>query len=138
MAGRITGLAAGDGYLFAGGANGGVFRKTLTTSPAPSDDGPWQPISDGILSLSTGDLEYHDAPSGTRPARPTPAAPPTSAPACTATRARPSSHAAAQFTDADRLGGTELESRGINKVRFDDVHHWAYAATTRGLWRLLR
>jgi hypothetical protein len=46
--------------LFAGGANGGVFRKKLNNLADPSDDGAWEPISDGILSLSTGDLEYHD------------------------------------------------------------------------------
>ncbi|MEP6761752.1 MAG: glycosyl hydrolase, partial [Sporichthyaceae bacterium] len=59
VGGRITGLAAGGGYLFAGGANGGVFRKKLNAASV-GDDGAWEPISDGILSLSTGDLEWHD------------------------------------------------------------------------------
>jgi hypothetical protein len=54
--------------LFAGGANGGVFRKKLNNLADPSDDGAWEPISDGILSLSTGDLESTTARSGTRPA----------------------------------------------------------------------
>lgn len=35
VAGRITGLAAGDGYLFAGGANGGVFRRKLHGAREP-------------------------------------------------------------------------------------------------------
>jgi diguanylate cyclase (GGDEF)-like protein len=60
VAGRITGLAAGNGWVFAGGANGGVFRKSLggDKKPGGGDDSGWQPISDDILSLSTGDLVY--------------------------------------------------------------------------------
>src|SRR5512133_1987292 len=46
VAGRNMGLAVGGGYLFAGGANGGVFRKALNVASNPNDDGPWQPISD--------------------------------------------------------------------------------------------
>jgi hypothetical protein len=136
VAGRMTGLAAGDGYLFAGGANGGVFRKKLNNLADPSDDGAWEPISDGILSLSTGDLEYHNGALwyATGEAN-TGGTSYVGAGLYHNSRATSSSLATAQFTDADRLGGTELESRGINKVRFDDVHHWAYAATTRGLWR---
>jgi hypothetical protein len=136
VAGRTTGLAAGDGYLFAGGANGGVFRKRLNNAADPSDDGPWQAISDGILSLSTGDLEYHDGSLwyATGEAN-TGATSYVGAGMFRNPRAADANLATAQFTDADRLGGTELESRGINKVRFDDAGHWAYAATTRGLWR---
>jgi hypothetical protein len=136
VAGRMTGLAAGDGYLFAGGANGGVFRKQLNNAADPADDGPWQAISDGILSLSTGDLEYHDGALwyATGEAN-TGATSYVGAGIFRNPRAGDANLANAQFTDADRLGGTELESRGINKVRFDDVSHWAYAATTRGLWR---
>ena len=136
VAGRMTGLAAGDGYLFAGGANGGVFRKKLNNLADPSDDGAWEPISDGILSLSTGDLEYHDGALwyATGEAN-TGGTSYVGAGLYHNSRAANASLATAQFTDADRLGGTELESRGINKVRFDDIHHWAYAATTRGLWR---
>jgi hypothetical protein len=135
VGGRITGLAAGGGYLFAGGANGGVFRKKLNAASV-SDDGPWEAISDGILSLSTGDLEWHDNALwyATGEAN-TGATSYVGSGMYRNPRATAASLAAAQFTDADRLGGTEMESRGINKVRFDDVHHWAYAATTRGLWR---
>jgi hypothetical protein len=136
VAGRITGLAVGGGYLFAGGANGGVFRKALNNETNPSDDGPWQPISDAILSLSTGDLEYHDGALwyATGEAN-TGATSYVGSGMYRNPRADSPDAGAAQFTDGDRLGGTALESRGINKVRFDDVHHWAYAATTRGLWR---
>jgi hypothetical protein len=136
VAGRTTGLAAGDGYLFAGGANGGVFRKKLNDAGDPGDDGAWQPISDGILSLSTGDLEYHDGALwyATGEAN-TGGTSYVGAGMYRNPRAASANLATARFTDGDRLGGTELESRGINKVRFDDVTHWAYAATTRGLWR---
>jgi hypothetical protein len=136
VAGRMTGLAAGDGYLFAGGANGGVFRKKLNNAANPNDDGPWEPISDGILSLSTGDLEYHNGALwyATGEAN-TGATSYVGSGMYVNPRVTSSNVATAQFTESDRLGGTELESRGINKVRFDDVHHWAYAATTRGLWR---
>lgn len=136
VAGRMTGLAAGGGYLFAGGANGGIFRRALNNVANPGDDGPWEPLSDSILSLSTGDLEYHDGALwyATGEAN-TGATSYVGAGMYRNPRATSASLATAQFTDADRLGGTELESRGINKVRFDDVHHWAYAATTRGLWR---
>jgi hypothetical protein len=135
VGGRVTGLAAGGGYLFAGGANGGVFRKKLNGASV-SDDGPWEALSDGILSLSTGDLEWHDNALwyATGEAN-TGATSYVGSGMYRNPRATSATLATAQFTDADRLGGIELESRGINKVRFDDVHHWAYAATTRGLWR---
>lgn len=136
VAGRMTGLAAGGGYLFAGGANGGVFRRALNNASDPSDDGPWQAISDGILSLSTGDLEFHNGALwyATGEAN-TGATSYVGAGMYVNARATDPNLGTAQFTDGDRVGGTELESRGINKVRFDDVHNWAYAATTRGLWR---
>jgi hypothetical protein len=136
VAGRVTGLAAGGGYLFAGGANGGVFRKKLNDPGNPADDGPWQPISDGILSLSTGDLEYHDGALwyATGEAN-TGGTSYVGAGMFRNARAASPDLGTARFKDGDRLGGTELESRGINKVRFDDVAHWVYAATTRGLWR---
>ncbi|MFJ9447410.1 glycosyl hydrolase, partial [Kitasatospora sp. NPDC101235] len=50
VTGRITGLAAdNDGYVYAGGANGGVFRSR-------TGGGQWQSISDKLPSLSTGTL----------------------------------------------------------------------------------
>jgi hypothetical protein len=137
VGGRITGLAAGGGYLFAGGANGGVFRKSLGASLGnPADDGVWEPISDGILSLSTGDLEFHDGALwyATGEAN-TGATSYVGSGVYRNPRATSANLGTAQFTDGDRVGGVELESRGINKLRFDDVHGWAYAATTRGLWR---
>lgn len=50
VTGRITGIAADDqGYVYAGGANGGVFRST-------TGGGHWKPIADKLPSLSTGTL----------------------------------------------------------------------------------
>jgi hypothetical protein len=39
-----------------------------------------------------------------------------------------------RFSQADRVGGAELESRSINQLKFDGEGR-VYAATTRGLWR---
>jgi hypothetical protein len=126
VGGRVTGLAVGNGYLFAGGANGGLFRKKL-------QGGRWEPISDGILSSSTGDLLY-DAKAdllwyATGEAN-------TGATSYTgagvyllrnATRAR-------QLAAGDRVGKAELESRSINQLKLDGAGN-VYAATSRGLWR---
>jgi hypothetical protein len=127
VAGRITGLAVGNGYMFAGGANGGVFRKRL------GPGGRWQPISDGILALSTGDLVY-DAKADTLWYATGEAN--TGATTYTGAgvyRLRKASTARG-FSQTDRVGGAELESRGINQIKFDG-HGLVYAATTRGLWR---
>src|SRR6266508_2415292 len=55
VAGRMTGLAVGGGYIYAGGADGGVFRS--------SDGGAtWAPLTDGLPTLSVGDVAF--APDG--------------------------------------------------------------------------
>lgn len=132
VAGRITGLATGNGYLFAAGANGGVFRKSLGADRASTgDDGEWTPISDAILSLSTGDLVY-DADAdvlwyATGEAN-------TGATSYAGAGVfRLANASTGTFSQTDRVGGTELESRGINQLKLSDS--WIYAATTRGLWR---
>ncbi len=53
VTGRITGLTAdADGWVYAAGANGGVWRRnTGAANPA------WQPIADQLPSLSSGDLQ---------------------------------------------------------------------------------
>jgi len=127
VAGRVTGLAAGRGHVWAGGANGGVFRKELN-----SRHSDWEPISDRILAESTGDLVYDEGADtlwyATGEAN-------TGATTYTGAGVYRLRHArSGSFTDADRVGGDELESRGINQLKFDG-NGLVYAATTRGLWR---
>jgi hypothetical protein len=133
VAGRITGLAAGNGWVFAGGANGGVFRKSLgdDKQPGGGDDTSWQPISDDILSLSTGDLLY-DAGQDTLWYATGEAN--TGGTSYTGAGVYRLEHASTgSFSLSDRVGGTELESRGINQLKIGGGY--IYAASTRGLWR---
>ncbi|MCW3820485.1 glycosyl hydrolase [Micromonospora sp. DR5-3] len=127
VAGRVTGLAAGNGWTFAGGANGGVFRKKL------GNGGTWQPISDGILALSTGDLVYDAKADTLWYATGEANTGATSYAGAGVYRLRKASTARG-FSQADRVGGDELESRSINQLKFDGAG-WVYAATSRGLWR---
>src|SRR5829696_291516 len=122
VTGRITGLAVAEGAVFAAGADGGVWRSTSGT-------GNWQPIADGLPSISSGDLAigpdkalwYATGEANTggtsyvgsgvyRLANPT----------------------QGTLSASDRVGGTELESTTIYHVRF--AGGIAYAATIRGLW----
>jgi photosystem II stability/assembly factor-like uncharacterized protein len=124
VAGRITGLAAGGGYVYAGGADGGVFRSA-------DGGGTWTPLTDGLPTLSIGDLRL--APDGalwlaTGEAN-------TGATSYVGSGvyrlAKPKSGA---FSTTNRVGGSELESTTIGKVRFDGQGA-VYAATSRGLWK---
>jgi hypothetical protein len=124
VSGRVTGLAAGGGFLYAGGADGGVFRS--------GDNGAtWTSLSDGLPSLSTGDLAL--APDGalwlaTGEGN-------TGAESYLGTGVyRLTNPQTSVFSAASRVGGVELESSMINKLKFDEVGN-AYAATSRGLWR---
>ncbi|MET7835508.1 glycosyl hydrolase [Micromonospora sediminicola] len=127
VAGRVTGLAAGKGRMFAGGANGGVFRKKLGAG------GAWEPISDGILALSTGDLTYDERSDTLWYATGEANTGATSYVGAGVYRLRKAGTARG-FSSADRVGGDELESRSINQLKFDGAG-WVYAATSRGLWR---
>lgn len=125
VAGRVTGLAVNGDYMFAGGANGGIFRKKI-------NGGTWTPISDAILSLSTGDLLYDAGTDTLWYATGEANTGGTSYTGAGVYRLRNAS--TARFKKADRVGGDELESRGINQIKFDGAGR-VYAATTRGLWR---
>jgi photosystem II stability/assembly factor-like uncharacterized protein len=124
VSGRITGLAVGGGYLFIGGANGGVFRS--------GDKGQtWTPMTDGMPALSTGDLRL--APDGALWFASGEAN--TGATAFLGTGVyRLASPGSGSFTVGDRVGGPELESTFIGKLRFDGIGN-VYAATSRGVWR---
>jgi hypothetical protein len=123
VTGRITGLAADDsGYVYAGAANGGVWRSR-------SGGGHWQPISERLPSPSTGDLRLD--PKGrlwyaTGEAN-------TSATSFVGTGVYVLAHPrTGKFTPASRVGGTELESTIIRKLRFIGGTVWA--ATNRGAY----
>lgn len=124
VSGRIVGIAIGAGTIYIGGANGGVFRS--------SDDGQsFAPLTDGLPSLSVGDLRL--APDGalwlaTGEAN-------TGATAFLGSGVyRLASPSATTFALTDRVGGPELESTFIGKLRFDGVGN-VYAATSRGVWK---
>jgi len=124
VAGRVTGLAAGGGTLYAGGADGGVFRS--------ADGGStWTPLTDGLPALSIGDLRLAsdgalwlatgEANTGST----------TYVGSGVYRLAQPKTGV---FSVSDRVGGAELESTTIGKIRFDGSGT-AYAATSRGLWK---
>jgi hypothetical protein len=128
VAGRITGVAVDPAgtHVFAGGADGGVFRATLGSD---GTNGAWEPISDKLPTLSTGDVEYNDGSlwyatgeantGGTSYAG--------------SGVYRLTDPISGTFSPSDRVGGTELDSTVINKVRFDGKGH-VFAATNRGIY----
>jgi sugar lactone lactonase YvrE len=130
VTGRITGIAVGsDGTVYAGSADGGVFRSN-------NNGASWVAMADGLPTLSVGDLRI--APDGalwfaTGEGN-------TGSTAYVGSGVyRLTNPASGVFTEASRVGnnsdGTNpLAGRFINKIRFDDNGN-AYAATSRGLWR---
>jgi photosystem II stability/assembly factor-like uncharacterized protein len=124
VSGRIVGIAVGGGHIYIGGANGGVFRS--------GDDGhTFAPLTDGLPSLSVGDLRL--APDGalwlaTGEAN-------TGATAFLGSGVyRLAKPTTSTFALTDRVGGQELESTFVGKLRFDGNGN-VYAATSRGLWK---
>ncbi len=123
VTGRITALAADDaGNVYAGGADGGVWRST-------SGGGSWTPIADSLPSLSSGDLQLDDQGRlwyATGEAN-------TGGTSYVGTGVylldNPTS---GTFSPADRVGGDELESTTINAIRFAGGKAWI--ATLRGIW----
>ncbi len=129
VTGRVTGLATlpgqgtgGKDAVFAGGADGGVFRSL--------DGGTtWTAITSSLPTLSTGDLEI--APDGalwyaTGEAN-------TGGTSYVGTGVYRLEDPLTS-TAWQRVGGDELESTSINKVRFDADGN-VFAATFRGIWR---
>ena len=121
--GRITGIAADhDGWVYAGGADGGVWRR----GPAQTS---WTPIADGLGTLSTGDLRldaqgrlWYATGEGN-----TGGTSYVGQGVFLLTNPRTGT-----FTPSTRVGGTELESTVIQKIRFAGSKAWV--ATNRGLW----
>jgi len=127
VAGRITGLAVdvAHGKVYAAAAAGGIFRGNLT---GPSS---WQPIADALPTLSSGDLAYDEATDtlwyATGEAN-------TGGTSYVGTGVyRLTSPSTGTFAPSSRVGGTELESTVINKLRFDGGGK-VWAATNRGIW----
>ena len=123
VSGRITGIAADDnGAVYAASADGGIWRSL-------TGGGNWQPISDQLPTLSSGDLTlaadgslwYSSGEANTGGT--------SYAGAGVFRLAHPRTDS---FTMADRVGGRELESTTIGRVRFGGGRVWA--ATNRGIW----
>ena len=123
VTGRMTGLAADNsGYVYAAGADGGVWRSS-------TGGGNWTPIADGLPTLSSGDVVLANDGSlwyATGEAN-------TGATSYVGAGVyRLANPKTGTFQATDRVGGTELESTTINKLRFFDGKVWA--ATNRGLY----
>jgi hypothetical protein len=123
VTGRMTGVAADNsGYVYTAGANGGVWRSS-------TGGGNWTPIADQLPSLSSGDLVLASDGSlwyATGEAN-------TGGTSYVGSGVyRLGSPKTGQFTPDTRVGGSELESTVINKLRFFGGKVWA--ATNRGLY----
>lgn len=123
-AGRIVGLVVGGGAIYAGGANGGVFRS--------ADDGKtWTALTDGLPTLSVGDLRL--APDGALWLATGESNTGANSYVGTGVYRLPNPRTGV-FAVSNRVGGMELESTTIGKLRFDGIGR-VYAATSRGVWR---
>ena len=123
VSGRITGVAAdGAGDVYAASADGGVWRST-------TGGGHWQPISDKLPTLSSGDLTLAADGSLWFSSGEANTGGTAYAGAGVFRLANPKT---GQFTMADRVGGSELDSTTIGRVRFGGGRVWA--ATNRGIW----
>jgi hypothetical protein len=120
VSGRVVALAAGpDKVLYAGAANGGVFRS------AKGDGSDWVAITDGLPSLSVGDLSV--APDGA---------------VWLATGEANTGGTSYAGNGVYRwsggtwthVGGSALSGMTINKLQFDGAGS-VYAATSRGVWK---
>src|SRR3954471_20136138 len=126
VTGRIIGLAVDPthtGVIYAGGANGGVFRSS-------NNGGTWTSISDHLPALGVGALLTTSDGSlwlGTGEGT-------TGSDSYVGTGVyRLTNPSTGTFTAANRVGGTELESHTIRQLR--TIGSYVYAATSRGLYR---
>ncbi len=124
VTGRITGLAADSAnHVYAAGANGGVWRSS-------TGGGGWTPIADSLPSLSGGDLQLAGDSSlwyATGEAN-------TGGTAYVGAGVfRLANPATGSFAPTDRVGGKELESTTIGRIRFGGGSN-VFAATNRGIW----
>ena len=128
VSGRVTGLAADDdGYVYAAGADGGVWRSTKGKGDATHAG--WRPIADTLPSLSSGDLQLASDRSlwfATGEAN-------TGGTSYVGAGVyRLGSPRTGSFAPGDRVGGKELESTTIGRLR--PGTGVVFAATNRGVW----
>ena len=118
VGGRMTALALDGSTLYAGAADGGVWKKV--------GNGAWQPLTDDSPTLSTGALAVdpsHGLWVGTGEAN-------TSSDSYAGTGVLYSPDGGATFT---RVGGDELNNHTIGRLVYDNG--FVLAATSRGLFR---
>ncbi len=126
VTGRVVGLAADNaGHVYAAGANGGVWRSA-------TGGGNWVPIADAIPSLSSGDLQLDSANNALWYATGEANTGGTSYAGSGVYRLSDPANAGSLYTQANRVGGNELESTTINAIRFSSTKVWI--ATLRGVW----
>ncbi len=124
VTGRITGLAADDAnHVYAAGANGGVWRSS-------QGGGAWTPIADSLPSLSGGDLQLAGDSSLWYATGEANTGGTSYVGAGVYRLANPST---SSFAPTDRVGGKELESTTIGRIRFGGGSN-VFAATNRGIW----
>ncbi len=123
VSGRVTGIAAdGNGAVYAASADGGIWRSL-------TGGGKWVSISDKLPTLSSGDLTLGSDGSLWYASGEANTGGTAYAGAGVFRLANPRT---GQFTMADRVGGQELDSTTIGRVRFGGGRVWA--ATNRGIW----
>lgn len=119
VGGRMTALAIDGSTIWAGAADGGVWRST-------NGGATWTPTTDDAPSLSIGSLAVapdHSVWAGTGEAN-------TSSDAYAGTGVLRSGDNGATW---DRVGGAELQGTVIGRIVFDNGY--ALAATSQGLYR---
>jgi photosystem II stability/assembly factor-like uncharacterized protein len=121
VSGRTTALAVDDGAIYAGMADGGVWKST-------NGGANWTPLLDDAPTLSTGSIAIdpadHSVWVGTGEAN-------TSSDSYAGIGVLRSADGGATWT---RVGGDELQNHLIGRLAFDDQGH-VYAATSQGLYR---
>ena len=118
VAGRMTALAADGSTLYAGAADGGVWKKI--------GSGAWTPLTDDSPTLSIGALTVtpdHALWVGTGEAN-------TNGDSYVGIGVLRSADGGATFV---RVGGDELNNHTIGRIAF--ANGWVLAATSRGLFR---
>ncbi|KRE55201.1 hypothetical protein ASG70_07225 [Phycicoccus sp. Soil748] len=125
VTGRVTGLAADTAnHVYAAGADGGVWRSS-------TGGGAWTPIADALPSLSGGDLQLAGSDGSLWFS--TGEANTGGTSYVGAGVYRLANPATGSFAPTDRVGGKELESTTIGRLRWGGGST-VFAATNRGIW----